>query len=179
MASGRRVLAFTAVAVLRFCTPGLIVSLVARSVLAYRAHRIAISLALRGKARRAPYTGGWRTCMRRLLAVGVTLESTETICNKDDICGRARVGRPPLRRYESATQDRLEVVREWATVVFYVGRTPSYRYSCGNYVPDSSYVFSYSIKIPVRISYLCKKNLFLRRASRSFNRPRYIGMKNG
>lgn len=117
VASGRRVLAFTAVAVLRFCTPGLIVSPVARSVLAYRAHRVAISLALRGKARRAPYTGGRRTCMRRLLAVGVTLESTETICNKDDICGRARVGRPPLRRYKSATRDRLEVVREWATVI--------------------------------------------------------------
>lgn len=40
------------------CTPGLIVSPVARSVLAYCARRVAIPLALRGKARRAPYTGG-------------------------------------------------------------------------------------------------------------------------
>lgn len=55
ISNGRRVLAFTAVAVLRFCMLGLIVSLAARSRLAYRAHRVAISLALRGKARRAAY----------------------------------------------------------------------------------------------------------------------------
>jgi len=117
--NGRRVLAFTAVAVLRFCTPGLIISPVARSVLAYCVH-VAIPLALRGKARRAPYTDERHTCMRRLLAVGVTLESTEIICNKDDICGCARVGCPPLRRYESATRDRLEMAREWATVTLYI-----------------------------------------------------------
>lgn len=125
--NGRRVLAFTAVAVLRFCSPGLIVSPVARSILAYCVH-VAIPLALRGKARRAPYTDGRRTCVRRLLAVGVTLESTEIICNKDDICGRTRVGCPPLRRYESATRDHLEMVCEWATVTLYE-RIRSYRCS--------------------------------------------------
>jgi len=51
------------------CTPELIVSPVARIVPTVR---VAIPLALRGKARRMPYTDGWRTCVRRLLAVGVT-----------------------------------------------------------------------------------------------------------
>ena len=52
----RRVLAFTAVAVLRFCTLGLI-SPVARSVLVYCVH-VAIPLALRRKA----YTNGAPAC---------------------------------------------------------------------------------------------------------------------
>lgn len=55
--NGRRVLAFTTVAVLRFCTLEPIVSPAARCALAYRARRVAISLALRGKARRASVSG--------------------------------------------------------------------------------------------------------------------------
>lgn len=96
------------------------------------ASRRNISCVTRESETRAVYRR--RTCIRRLLAVGVTLESTETICNKDDICGRARVGRPPLRRYESATRDRLEVVREWASVMLCVGRTRSYRCNCASQI---------------------------------------------
>jgi len=66
--NGRRVLAFTAVVVLRFARQSWSFSPVARIVPTVR---VAISLALRGKARRMPYTDGWRTCVRRLLAVGM------------------------------------------------------------------------------------------------------------
>lgn len=86
---------------------------------AYRARRAAIPLALRGKARRTHVIDGRRTCERRSLAAGAPLESTETIWNKDDVCGRGSCVSTSFRRYESATRDRFKVVRE--LVMLYLG----------------------------------------------------------